>query len=33
MNGINVIISNKYQPLLLNLEIDVIKHITGVFTI
>ena len=33
MNGINVIISNKNQALLLNLDIDVIKHITGEFTI
>ena len=33
MNGINVIISNKNQPLLLDLDIDVIKHITGEFTI
>ncbi len=33
MNGINVIVSNKYQQLLLNLEIDVIKHITGEFTV
>ncbi len=33
MNGINVIISNKNQPILVNLDIDVIKHITGEFTI
>lgn len=33
MNGINVIISNKMQTLLTNLDIDVIKHITGEFTI
>ena len=33
MNGINVIISNKYQTLLTNLDIDVIKHITGVFSV
>ncbi len=33
MNGINVIISNKFQAMLANLEIDVIKHINGEFTI
>lgn len=33
MNGINVIISNKNQMVLANLDIDVIKHITGEFTI
>lgn len=33
MNGINVIISNKNQMVLTNLDIDVIKHITGVFTV
>lgn len=33
MNGINVIISNKFQALLANLDIDVIKHISGEYTI
>lgn len=33
MNGINVIISNKFQSILANLDIGVIKHINGEFTI